>query len=263
MALSLSVDNFISQNSAQGALSIPYYYKLASSTTGANTTSGYISGQRLPTTISMAELFATGFGTGVTGAIFTQIQAMNNQAGATIVCGIEIDMGSLAVSTNVFTDGSTMGTRTVAGSSVTMASVVPMLVVTSQLTAATPVITTTYTNQAGVGSKSSALTLPSNSVANSAFMMSPHLASGDTGIRDVTNMSKSAGTVGVLHVYGLLPLQIISQNNSTAHLVAGFDPLTIPLYPYSVQSTDTLAFYIFGTTSSGVTIANLNAIADN
>lgn len=159
-----------------------------------------------------------------------------------VFAAIEISLGSISLSTGTFTDGSVMPTRTIAGgSSAQLTTSMPVMYASAALTATTPTITTTYKNQAGTGSKSCALTLPTNPAINTAFMMSPHLASGDTGIQDVTNVTKSAGTVGTLTVVGLIPIGFGGFASSNGPFTADVLALAAPMYP--INAGDVISFW--------------------
>jgi len=164
------------------------------------------------------------------------------------------------MSTNTFAAGtdSIMGARTTRINGTTYsarqtASMIPMLVASSTLTATTPVITITYQNQAGTGSRTCSMTLPTNAVINSAFCMTPHLNSGDTGLEDVTNMSRSAGTLGELRVKGCIPIAFSCQGVGTS--MSSFTEMHKPKAPFLAESGDKLAFYFLG----GATTKDLDA----
>lgn len=159
------------------------------------------------------------------------------------------------------TDGVTMPTRIVGGSSIQTATLLPMLAVTSALTATTPAITITYTDQDANTGNTASLTLPSNAAVESAFCIAPHLASGDTGVQAATNLTASAGTAGTMKVMGLLPIGEFQSGNFTGPFSI-VEPLTrsFPIIPADVN--DAIAFYSFGGTSATDLIAALVAVAD-
>lgn len=199
----------------------------AGATTAATTNCGKISIKRYPDVITIPTL-----GSGVTAAYLTDVGIGTVLAGSTTYVGYEQLLGSLTVSGNVFSAGTAMPTRTIAGASVVTATLSPILVATTALTATTPVVTITYTNQAGTGSRTATLTLPTNPAINTGFLITPHLQSGDTGIRSVENISISTGTAGVLRVYGLFPqaININSAGGSGTTVLAINSP--IPMWPF-------------------------------
>lgn len=260
MAIPINTSTFINQNTQYGAL--PYEFIMAnanSATTAATVNCGSTTMQRINTPFTMP----SSFGTGVTGGILTQCHMMTNLVNCTMMACLEYNLGSINLATGTFTDGSTMPTKLVAGSSVQTASFIPVMVVNATLTATTPTITVTYKNQAGTNSRSAALVLPTNTAINSAFNIAPHLQGTDTGIQDVTNITKSAGTSGTITVYGLLPLAIATFGNAQS-IISNFDPMTVPLYPYRCEASENIAFYSMGVTTTLASVAaSLNFIADN
>ena len=225
-------------------------------TTNANSTSGYMTGQRFTRTFTQFAL-----GAGLTGAIYHAIQMSNEEDDVNLVCAIEYDLGTLTVSGNSFADGVAMPTKTIRSTSITTASLMPVVVVTVTLTATTPVLTITYTDQDGNTGQTATLTLPTNASANSVFQITPHLAAGDTGIRDITGLSISTGTAGTLKVMGLLPLMIMS--NTTSQNANILDVLNIPTEQWLVEANDVIAFYRFGSNSANQLTAVLVGTADN
>lgn len=257
MATIDSLDNLINQSNTNGAYPI-WWHGLSPSATAATTSSGGVSGQRFTQTISMPT-----FGSGVTGAHLTYCRMASLTTGVSMMIGIEYDLGTLTVSGNSYVDGVAMPTKAVAGSSITTAASYVMAVVTTTLTATTPVLTFNYTNQAGTTGRSGTITLPSNPVAGSIFMLTPHLQSGDTGIRNLSasspnGLSISTGSAGVIKVYGVLPLCVGGM--PTSYTPTHADPLAVCNVPYKIESGETLAFYRFGTTSSTMAMAALNFI---
>lgn len=251
-----SFDTLIASSSANGPLLRSYYSRL-SATTAANITSGYVTAQRYPSPLIMP----ASFGTGITGAVFPYIRMVNEDGNTAIVCGIEYNLGTLTISGNTFADGVAMPTKTIRGSSIVTATQMAFLQVSANLTATTPVITITYTDQSGNTGNTATMTLPTNATLNSAFNITPHLANGDTGIRDITNMSTDVGTAGSLVVRGLLVLNV--SNNSTGAMCGSQDPLTVPHLMWKAEASENIAFYRLGNTAASNIIAVLNGVADN
>lgn len=250
MALS-NLDSITKRLIAQesgGILSRFYCDRIGAATTAANTTSGSVSAQRFPAVFTFPSL------TGYTGwEVDVEIQCEDI---GIVVAALEYDLGVLTVSSNTFAAGSdssmpTKDTR-ISGTDYTSqqtASMIPMLVASSTLTATTPAITITYNNEDGTGSRTCSMTLPTNATINSAFDMTPHLNSGDTGLQDVSNMSKSAGTAGELRVKGLIP--VVSSVTSIAQgTTTNARTIMKPAAPIIAVSGDKLAFYHFGSTTT-------------
>lgn len=253
-----SVDSLIAQAQSTGVMNRLLTSSVTASTTAATANSGLQSCQRYPINFTVPTL-----GSGVTSMLVTRLD-MTAVANATqaLVGGIEVEMGSLAVSSNTFTAGSAMPTKTIEGSSITTAAEWMFLVATVALTATTPVITITYVNQDGTGSRTATLTLPTSPAINTAFLVHPHLQSGDTGIRSVTNMSKSAGTAGTLKLYGLLPLGTsVGGGNKAAKTFQ--QEFSKPTVNYPVAAAEKIGFYRIGQTAANDMYAVLCAIGDN
>lgn len=225
-------------------------------TTAATTNSGKISVKRYPDGFTVPSL-----GSGITAAYFTEIAMAMPIAVSTLVAAHETLLGSLTVSTNTFSSGSAMPTKTIEGASVTTASVIPILVATVALTATTPVVTITYTDQDGNTGNTCTMTLPTNSTRTSGYLMTPHLASGDTGVRAVTNMSISTGSAGTLAVYGLLP-QAVAVNSITASGTY-LNALTAPLPMIPFSATEVLGIYQFGVATATDVHVSVCVIGDD
>jgi len=235
-----SIDNLISLDSSYGVLRRAIMDKVAG-TTAANTTSGYVSMARYPNPFTIPSL-----GGGVTGAYLTMGHMLNGGAGLQTVCFLEVTLGTLTVSGNSFSAGSSMPSRSVQGSaSVQLASVIPVVVATATMTATTPTLTITYTDQDGNTGQTCTMTLPTNAAVNSAFRMTPHLASGDTGVRAVTNMSISTGSAGTVKCFGLMPLAISTNLSTTVASCMFINPMTGPFPLIELQGSDVLSFYKF------------------
>jgi hypothetical protein len=186
---------------------------------------------------------------------------MLNEDGTTgMLCGIEYDLGTLTISGSVFADGVAMPVKNIFGKSIQTCADMVFLVVTSALTATNPVITVTYTDQDGNTGNTAQLTVPSSAAAQSAFMVYPHLANNDTGIRDVTNLSTSTGTGGTIKAYGLLVLNAI--NFGTSLVYSRMNPLTYPSVPYIATSSEKLAFYRLHATTTNNIVAVVSGVAD-
>ena len=196
-------------------------------TTAATANCGKLNAKRFPSAFTVPS-----FGAGVTAAYMTECGIGATSSVTNTFVGYELVLGSLTVSGNVFSAGTAMPTRTIEGASVVTATLIPLLVVATTLTATTPDVTITYTNQAGTGSRTATLTLPTNVTINSGYPIMPHLQSGDTGVRSVENISISTGSAGVLQVYGMIP-QAIATNSATASgtiVTAMNSPL--PMFPF-------------------------------
>lgn len=251
-----SLDNMLSQASAQG-MWVRGLDSAVVATTAASTTCGYVSACRFPNSLVIPTLGGT-----VTGAYVTLCRMVGARASCVFVAALEVLLGTLTVSGNVFADGSIMPTRLVNGVSQVLATMIPMLVVNTALTATTPAVTITYTDQDGNTGNSAVLTLPTNPVINTAFCIMPHMVAGDTGIIDITNISISAGSAGVLKVYGLVPINNIPIDQ-TPYNAPMLDPIPQAQIMPRLVAADIISFYRYGLSTSDQLIAALAAVGDN
>lgn len=236
-----SYDTLLSQNSAQGPI-VRCISGLFVSPSAATVNCGY-------NTLARAALQFTvpSYGGAVSNTYMTWCRAVTNQNLGAIVVALEYNLGNINMSTGTFTAGVTMPTKTIEGSSIQTSSMLTVAVVTSAITATTPLVTATYTDQDGNTGNSCAMTLPSAAGLNSGFVMTPHLASGDTGVRAVTACTKSAGSAGTLTFFGLLPLAF--NLNATANVGCTSDPLATPWPMFPIAAGETLGFYNFNSSA--------------
>lgn len=260
MATLDSIDGLISSAMSNNTRPVLFQGFTTANSTAANITSGSVTIQRCP-----ASYTTSNYGGGVTSAYpFVQLFSENQ---ATMLAALEISMGTLTINGNSFADGSTMGTKSlrVGGASYTetLASIFPVVFVSATATSTTPVLTITYVNQAGTGGRTCTMTLPSNVAINSCFAMAPHLQSGDTGVRDISNMSISTGTAGTLKVLGLLPIYVSAQNGAgSSYPMTEQLGLNCPFPIYPMASGDIIGFYLLGTFGTTEYTAVINLIAD-
>ena len=253
MADTDSFDGMVSSTATYGPLVRSLMFTNQNTLTAATVNSGSVTGG------FMGRFVIPSMTSPVSSVVFTKIQFTTEDTDTILVAGYRIEMGSLAISGNTFTAGTAMPTRTIAGTSVTTASIIPILEVTTALTATTPTITITYTDQDGNGSQTCTVTLPTSPTRTTCFNLGPHLASGDTGMRSVSNMSTSAGSAGTLKVYGFIP---IWYGISRAHVGIGPQPLqsALPFFPF--VASDQLAVYRFGSTSTTTVFGELYGVPE-
>lgn len=258
-----SVDNMLASARDNGMLSRIWFNRIANSTTAALNTCGSVSVQRLTNPFVMPSV-----GGGLTGMYCTSIDVLSSDTCGWMAC-LEYTLGTLTVSTNAYSHGSSMPTKLdpgdPGGSSITTAATLIMAVVDTAVTATTPVLTFNYTNQDGTTGRSGSITLPTNPAVQTAFLCSPHLQSGDYGIRALSSsgpngLSINTGSAGVIKLYGLLPLSVGSANAGSG---GGIDPLLVSGCLWLVEAGDTISFWRFGTTSNGEVVAMINGIASN
>lgn len=256
-----SFDNLISAATSQGVYT-RFFSGTAAAVTAATSANpaGYITGRRYANNITLPNAF----GTGVQAAYLTAFSGTTFAAGGIVIVAIEYVLGTLTVSGNSFAAGVSMPTKIlrISGSnqSVQTATLLPIVVATAALTATTPTLTVTYTNQSGTGLKTATLSMPTNVAINTGYNLIPTLATGDTGVQAVTNMSISAGTVGTLKVYGLLPLGMFVSGGSVNTTTIG--PLTTPEPIYPIAAGESLGFYEFGTSVASQISCLISLVAD-
>lgn len=252
-----TINAAISSTATNGMMQRMFYLRMGSTVTAATTGSGAVTimrGNQRPQMPSN--------GSGVSGFIAANAWGFNNVVNTGLVYGLEYELGSLAVSGNTFTDGVAMPTKTVRGASITTAASLVFAVATVAVTATTPTLTITYTDQDGNTGQTATLTLPTSPTVNTGFYVTPHLASGDTGIRDVTNISISTGTAGTIKVYGVLPLMISTGQSTNVGLATVLNPLNSTIVPYLIEPNEYIGFYRFGNTAAGEIYAGFNLVPE-
>ena len=166
----------------------------------------------------------------------------------------------------VNTPGVTMPTKNIrvdgADNSVQTASLFPLLAISTNLTGATnPVYTITYTDQDGNSGANCTMTLPSSPAASSTYQMAPHLASGDTGIRAISDMTSSVnGTAGVFKLIGVLPLAIMPVNGVNVVGDSGHFMHNFPIFP--VEVNESINMYILNNTAQNFYYTAFSLAAD-
>lgn len=146
---------------------------------------------------------------GVSGFIPTRFTVTSsNNLGAIYLCRL-VNLGSLNISTNTFTDGSAMPTVTELNTSRAMSGIV-LIEVTTVLNATPGNLQITYVDQDGNTAESNtAQAFAASAAVGSIGVVT--LNSGDTGVRDITNAQRTAGTTptGVITLWGVIPLAIV------------------------------------------------------
>lgn len=256
-----SIDAIIASARTSGAFSRFYLTPGTGSTTAATITSGYISAGRYPRTLTVP---AQGGGVTALYLTYARLFSVGELGEVLLLAAAEYELGSLAVATNTFSSGVVMPTKTIKSQSIQTAASLTAAVATAALTATTPDLTISYTNQSGTTSRTATLTLPTGAAVNSAFLVGPHLQSGDTGVRAVTNLSISTGSAGTIKLYGLMILGMgfVTGTAAVDFTFTSLDPLQtgIPLWPLAVG--DKISFWKFGTTSSLALGAVLAGVGD-
>lgn len=224
---------------AGGAL-FRFFSVQVASVTAATVTSGGVTTIRVPRTFTVPAL------SGYTGWELDADITLED-AGRLCLAALEYDLGTLTVSTNTFSAGVSMPTTDtrISGatySAVQTASLLTFATVMTNVTGTAPVLTVTYVNQDGTGSRTATLTLPSNPLAGSSFDVTPHLQTGDTAIRSVSNVSISTGSAGEIRLKGLLPIAVSA--TGVANAGACFRSLHKVFPPFLATGGEVVAFYL-------------------
>jgi hypothetical protein len=177
-------------------------------------------------------------------------QFTSNNSGQML--GLEVLLGTVTVSGNVFVAGSSMPTRNVYGSSVQLAASAVFVVVSSTINASTPsTVTVTYTDQSGNTGKTASVQVQANAAIECAYLLTPYLASGSPGVRAVTGISVTANlSGGAYKVYGFCQLLWAGESGSQ-NTVGCLQPNEYSTPQVPLASGDTLACYGYANTGGG------------
>lgn len=202
MAAITTVQGLLSRISNKYDKTVPIYFDVgANRTTAVGSQTYYPLAPRL----GYIETNPSSFETGVTAYIPTEITINVSASMPAMVCEM-IDMGSLNLGTNTFTDGAAAPTRTYLGTS--RALPVQLWIETTTALNATPGnITFTYVDQDNNTAETSAsLAATASSTKTSGSFAT--LNSPDWGVLDVTAAAQSGGTspTGVIKFWGIIPI---------------------------------------------------------
>jgi len=206
--------------------------------------------------------------TGVTAWIPSFVSFASSQATCALL-GKAIDLGSLTLGNGAggassFADGSAMPTLTEAGVSRVVNSAV-FAEVTTVISATPGNFTITYTNQDGTGGQAS----PSVAITGGSTVrsMSPvYLASGDTGVRDITASSRTGGTnpSGVLKFWGFIPIAIVSTIPLNVQGMPGIRSLlTVAPHVLRLGANDQIMVVHFNASAAKMGFGHIYFIGDN
>lgn len=223
----LSYDNIINRISNEFVLTQPIFstQETATAAFGLNTSAIH----RAAFTKALPSLPS-----GVTGYVASRIHVLGTVAGVEIILGKLINLGSLDISSNVFTDGAQMPSVNELGVNRQIPSAI-FVEVTTALNATPGSLNVTYVDQDGNAAETSTTqTLPPSGAVGSAGYI--NLNSPDFGAIDITGAARTGGTTptGVLTFWGMIPICMnpISFSNSIA--------------PECNLLTDGFSFPIFG-----------------
>lgn len=247
-----SIDNMIANCQTYGSMIRSFRLNIPAIQATATVATGGLQAGRCPYNWTIPSM-----GSGCAGGYMTRFHAISGAAMTTNMICLEYLLGSINCATNTFTDGVSMPTKTVFGSSVQTASAMTFAVIRTALTGLS-VVTTTFTDQGGTGSNTVAITMPGTQI-NSAFWLEPRMTGNDSGIRDVTNISQTVGTAGIIDIYGTLPLAMSMSSTSGVMAQTETEPLVCPtIISYLIEAGEKLAIYRFGRTTAEEVVGFFN-----
>lgn len=185
---------------------------------------------------------------GVTGFRLTNASLYSSIVTSFRLLAKLVDLGTFVAGTG-FTDGNAMPTVTEGNTSRTMHSALLLEVQTAGAGALT--ITVDYTNQSGNAATTPAQALTAASVAYSCGFIP--LATNDWGVRDVTGVTRTAGTgTGTFKLWGVIVLGMFNAVPQVAGVQYNLNFLTDTPTPPLLSAGDSL--YILGalTTTRGL-----------
>ena len=192
--------------------------------------------------------FPSSLPSGVSGFIPTRatITSSNNLGTCWLVR--LVDLGSLNISTNTFTDGNAMPTVTELNTSRAMSGIV-LMEVTTVLNATPGNLQITYTDQDGNTAESNTAQAFAASAAVGSIGV-VNLNSGDTGVRDITNAQRTAGTTptGVIKLWGVIPVAMMM--NTSAGQGETVDLLTTQFCPQLFGTSEQLYVLVASVTAA-------------
>jgi hypothetical protein len=199
--------------------------------------------------------------TGVTAYIPTTINLSSTILSNFLVAKV-INLGSIDISgaSGTFTDGSAMPTITELGTSrVTCSAVIAE--VTTALNATPGSLAITYTDQDGNSQSTTAQSMTASSTTGNIGYI--FLNAGDSGVRDITAATRSAGTTptGVIQFWGVIPLAMVSC--SQADIPEKINMITQHFSPIRLGAGDDIRVISTGTSSAKRVIGIMNLVGDN
>ena len=162
---------------------------------------------------------------GVTGFRLTNVSLYQSIQTGFVILAKLVDFGTFVAGTG-FTDGSAMPSVTEGNTSRTIHSALLLEVTTAGAGSLT--LTIDYTDQDGNASTAPARALTGGATAYSCGFIP--LATGNYGVRDVTGITRSAGTgTGTFKVWGVIPIGVF--NNSAAAIGINYNLNFLTEYP--------------------------------
>ena len=224
------LNDLISQVGSQIWLSQPIWGEIQTATASIFLGNNFNSMQKVGVTKALPNPLPSG----VTNYIATGLSIASSDNNVTVLIGKLINLGNLVLSTNTFTDGSTMPTVTELGSSVvTYSPVLAEVSNASGLNATPGSVQITYVDQSGNAAESNtAQTMVASSAVHSVGWAI--LNTGDYGVQDITSAAQSGGAspTGTITFWGVIPLSMIiilaAGTNDADNLISmGFNPVRL------------------------------------
>lgn len=186
--------------------------------------------------------------TGVAGFIPTRF-TVSSATGTALWLVRLVDMGSLDISSNTFTDGSAMPTVTELNTSRALPGIV-LVEVTTVLNATPGSLSITYTDQSGNTAANTAQAMTASSAVGSMGIV--NFNAGDTGAVDITTAARTGGTTptGVVKFWGVIPVAMVY---NTLQIGETVDLLTTRFAPHFMGTSEEL-YVLAGSITSANTV---------
>lgn len=222
----------------------------AGNPTAATINAGFMTWARYPSAFTMPSV-----GSGIKGLYLTVLKVTQEDVTVEHLTALEFTLGQITGNggTGTVANLAAMPARHVGpphNASITNPASIRLFArVTTALPAVAPVLTVTYTDQDGNTGNTANITLPASSTVDTCYDITPHLASGDTGAREVTALSWTGSPAsGVVRIVGLLPLQ--SQDLISSGTFPSPPLFCVPMLPWCIEPGDVVGFYRGGQTGA-------------
>lgn len=245
-----SIDSLISASATYGSFFANGTLRLSANTIFTSVTTGLASFRRYPIMSSVPN-----YNSPVLGYLLTSAFANNAVSGSTIIVCLDYLLGTIDCATNTFTQGITMPTKTIRGTSIQTASNLIWACPSSAITGTNLTVNFTYTNEDGITNRSGSFTPSTSSITNTtAIDLSKSLQVNDFGVRSIQNISETGGSSGTLEFYGTLPLAYICGNNTNQVNSTALNFLNSPLPPYLIETNEKISIYSLTASASLLSI---------
>ena len=202
--------------------------------------------------------------TGVSKYIATQLSmTLGQQVGGTWLLAKTFSMGSINISTNVFTDGAAFPTVTEFGNSTSTSGLV-IARVTTVLNATPGSLTVTYTDQDGNTSQSTgAVAMTASAAVDTCGFVIP--ATDDVGIRDITAVSRTGGTspTGIIEFEGIIPVAMGLSVSVSSGANTYVENLLTGVGMTFLGAGDTLEVFVMNTLTTKISMGQIFIVGDS